>query len=307
MNVLITGGTGFIGRALVEELLGNGHQPMVLSRNPEVNKDLPAGVQLHAWDAKTPQGWGHLIEDTDAVVNLAGESLSGTSFFPSRWTPERKKRILESRLNAGAALNKAIEDAQRKPSVLVQSSAIGFYGVLGDQAVSEADGPGEGFLAETVSRWEKITEPVEGLGVRRAVIRTGIALSPDDGALMRILLPYKLFVGGPFGSGKQWYSWIHISDVVRAIRFIIETEATTGVFNLTAPNPLPNKDFGATLGKVMHRPSLVPLPGFVMRLMFGEVATVVLDGQRVLPERLNGFGFEFRFPTAEAAFRDLLA
>ncbi|MBC8509861.1 MAG: TIGR01777 family protein [Chloroflexi bacterium] len=307
MNVLITGGTGFIGRALVEELLGNGHQPIVLSRNPEAHKDLPAGVQAHAWDAKTPQGWGHLIEETDAVVNLAGESLSGTSFFPSRWTPERKVSILESRLNAGAALNKAIEAAQRKPSVLVQSSAIGFYGVLADQAVIEADDPGKGFLAETVSKWEKVTEPVEKLGVRRAVIRTGIALSPDDGALMRILLPYKLFVGGPFGSGKQWYSWIHISDVVRAIRFIIETETAAGVFNLTAPNPLPNKDFGASLGKVMRRPSLIPLPGFVMRLMFGEVATVVLDGQRVLPDRLIDFGFEFRFPTAQAAFRDLLA
>ncbi len=306
MNVLITGGTGFIGRTLVEKLLKNGHQPIVLSRNPEVHKDLPAGVQLHAWDAKTPQGWGHLIEETDAVVNLAGESLSGTSFFPSRWTPERKKRILESRLNAGAALNKAIEDAERKPRVFVQSSAIGFYGVLADQAVNETADPGEGFLAETVSKWENATESVKRQGVRRAVIRTGIVLSPDDGALMRILLPYKLFVGGPFGSGKQWYSWVHIIDVVRAICYIIENEAAAGVFNLTAPNPLPNKDFGAALGKVMHRPSLIPLPRFVFRLMFGDVSSVVLDGQRVLPERLSNFGFEFRFLTAEAAFRDLL-
>ncbi len=249
MQVLITGGTGFIGRELVRELSENGHQPLVLSRNPNAYPDFPVGVQVHAWDAKTPEGWGYLVNKADAVVNLAGESLSGTNFFPSRWTPARKQKILESRLNAGAALTAAIEAAERKPKVLVQSSAIGYYGVLGNQMVRESDAPGNDFLADTVVKWERSTQQVEEMGVRRAVTRTGIVLSPEGGALMRILLPYKLLVGGPFGSGKQWYSWIHI----------------------------------------------------------GEVATMVLDGQRVLPVRLDELGYEFRFMTVEEAFRDLLA
>ncbi len=306
MRILITGGTGFIGRELVRELLENGHEPIVLSRNPKLHTGLPTEVQVHSWDAKTTQGWGRLVEEIDAVVNLAGENLAGKSFFPSRWTAQRKQRILNSRLDAGRALVQAIEAADRKPAVLVQSSAIGYYGVHADQLLTETDPPGGDFIAETSVDWEASTAPVEAMGVRRAVIRTGIVLDPDEGALMRLLLPFRLFVGGPFGSGKQWYSWVHIADVVRAIRFLIENEEAQGVFNLTAPNPLQNREFSRSLGKVMKRPSWIPLPGFVLQALFGEVATVVLDGQRVIPKRLMDLGFGFRYPEVEAAFRDLL-
>ena len=210
-------------------------------------------------------------------------------------------------MDVGRALTAAIGSAERKPTVLVQSSAIGYYGVLDDQMVNEADPPGDDFMAKTVAEWEASTADVEAHGVRRAIIRTGIVLDPNEGALMRLLLPYRLFAGGPFGSGEQWYSWIHLHDVVRGICYLLENNQANGVFNLTAPNPLKNKEFGRILGKVMRRPSLVPLPGFVLRSMFGEVSTVVLDGQRVLPERLKEMGFDFEFPEAEGAFRDLLA
>ncbi len=306
MKVLITGGTGFIGRELILDLLKDGHEPWVLSRNPRLHPDFPAGVKLIQWDAQTTQGWGHLIEQVDGIVNLAGENLAGKNFFPSRWTPERKKRILDSRLDVGRALSEAIGSAERKPAVLVQGSAIGYYGVLEDQIVTEVEPSGDDYMAKTVAEWEASTADVEAHGVRRAIIRTGIVLDPKEGALMRLLLPYRLFAGGPFGSGEQWYSWIHLRDVVRAITFLLENEQANGVFNLTAPKPLKNKEFGRILGKVMRRPSLVPLPGFVLRTLFGEVSTVVLDGQRVLPERLNEMGFEFEFPEAEGAFQDLL-
>ena len=307
MRVMITGGTGLIGRALIEALQEHDHQVLVLSRNPDNYDDFPYDVEFLQWDAKTAQGWGDQINQVDALVNLAGENLAGKGFFPSPWTPERKQRILNSRLRAGQALNAAIEAAERKPSVLIQASAIGYYGPRGDETITEESEPGDDFLAQTCVQWEHATRPVEAMGVRRAIIRTGIVLSSEEGALPRLLLPHRFFVGGPFGDGEQWYSWIHIADEAAAIRFLIENEQASGPFNLTTPDPLKNKDFGNTLGKVIGRPSWLPIPGLFMRTIFGEVATVVLDGQHVLPQKLEMLGFEFQYPTAEAALRDLLA
>ena len=307
MRVMITGGTGLIGRALIEALHEHDHQVLVLSRNPEKYDDFPYEVEFAQWDAETPRGWGEQINHVDAVVNLAGENLAGKGFFPSPWTPERKQRILNSRLQAGQAINAAINAAKRKPKVLIQASAIGYYGPRGDDIITEESEPGDDFLAQTCVQWEHVTRPVEAMGVRRAIIRTGIVLSTEEGALPRLLLPHRLFVGGPFGNGEQWYSWIHLADEAAAIRFLIEHEQASGPFNLTAPHPLKNKVFSKTLGKVIERPSWLPIPGFVMRTLFGEVATVVLDGQRVLPQKLQALGFEFQYPTVEAALRDLLA
>jgi len=307
MRVMITGGTGLIGRALIEALQEHDHQILVLSRNPDKYDDFPYDVEFLQWDAKTPQGWGDQINHVDAVVNLAGENLAGKGFFPSPWTPERKKRILDSRLQAGRALNAAIEAAEQKPKVLIQASAIGYYGPRGDDIITEESEPGDDFLAQTCVQWEDVTRPVEAMGVRRAIIRTGIVLSPEEGALPRLLLPHRLFVGDPFGNGEQWYSWIHIADEAAAIRFLIENEQAIGPFNLTAPHPVKNKMLSKKLGKVIGRPSWLPIPGFVMRTLFGEVATVVLDGQHVLPQKLEMLGFEFQYPTAEDALRDLLA
>lgn len=303
MRVMITGGTGLIGRALIEALHEYDHQVLVLSRNPEKYEDFPYEVEFAQWDAKTTQGWGDQINHVDAVVNLAGENLAGKGFFPSPWT----RRILNSRLQAGQALNAAIQAAERKPKVLIQASAIGYYGPRGDDIITEESDPGDDFLAQTCVQWEDVTKPVEAMGVRRAIIRTGIVLSTQEGALPRLLLPHRLFVGGPFGNGEQWYSWIHLADEAAAIRFLIENEQAAGPFNLTGPHPLKNKVFSKTLGKVIGRPSWLPIPGFAMRILFGEVATVVLDGQRVVPQKLQALGFEFQYPTAEAAFRNLLS
>ena len=303
MKILITGGTGVIGRALTAELTQSNHQVTVFTRNPQRSV---SGAQTTQWDLDELESWLPQIEKVDAVVHLAGENLAGEGFFPTRWTLERKQRIVDSRIKTGRALVTAIQQAKHKPQVFIQASAIGYYGPHGDEILTESDKPGGDFLSQTCVEWENATKSIEPLGVRRAVIRTGIVLTPDSGALARLLLPYKLFVGGPFGNGKQWYSWIHIADEVAAIRYLIENRAAVGNFNLTAPNPLPNRDFGKKLGKVLKRPSLIPIPGFVLNALFGEVATVVVDGQRVVPERLQELGYKFKYPELEPALRDLL-
>jgi uncharacterized protein len=306
MRVLITGGTGLIGTALVHELQENKHEAILLSRNPASHAEKFPGLQIVQWDAHSSEGWGHLANEVDAIVNLAGENLAGTSFFPARWTADRKAKIVDSRLRAGAAVSAAVAAAEKKPKVVVQSSAIGYYGVSADGVFTEDDHPGNDFVAQTSQQWEASTASVETYGVRRAIIRTGIVLDKNDGALMRMLLPYRLFVGGPFGDGKQWYSWIHLKDEAAAIRYLLENDQAQGIFNLTAPHPLTNAEFGKALARVMKRPSWLPLPGFVFRVMFGEVAKVVLDGQRVIPQRLQELGFRFQFPDVESAFRDIL-
>ncbi len=307
MRVLITGGSGLIGRALSAELISRGHEVIVLSRSPERASGLPGGVKVVRWDARTSEGWGHLADGAGAIVNLAGASIAGEGFFPSRWTNEQRRIIRESRLNSSRAVVEAIEQAERKPGVLIQASGVGYYGFHGDEILTEEDGPGDDWAARfTAEEWEPSTAPVEQMGVRRVVARIGIVLSGEEGALPRLLLPFRLFVGGPMGSGRQWYSWISLRDEARALRFLIETEEARGAFNLTAPNPVTNRKFATIIGQVMKRPSFIPVPGFAMRLAFGEVAEVVLQGQRAFPQRLIDLGFEFRHPQAEAALRDLL-
>jgi uncharacterized protein (TIGR01777 family) len=308
MRVVITGGTGLIGRAVSADLAADGHEVIVLTRSTERATGLATGVAAQRWDARTAEGWGHLAEGADAIVNLAGASLAGEHFFPSRWTDERKRVIRESRANAGRAVVQAVEQASQRPSVIVQASAIGIYGPRGDEIVAEDAQVGDDFGARVVVRdWEPSTAPVEEMGVRRVIIRTAPVLDADEGSLPRMLLPFRLFVGGPMGSGKQWFPWIHIQDEVRAIRFLIENEGASGAFNLVAPEPLTNAQFGRTIGRVMGRPYYMPLPGFALRLAFGQVADVLLNGQRAIPQRLLGFGFQFRFPDAESALRDLLS
>ncbi|HEY8475843.1 MAG TPA: TIGR01777 family oxidoreductase [Chloroflexota bacterium] len=301
MLAIITGGTGLIGRALTADLVASGYEVVVLSRSPERRAGLPAAARLVRWDGATAEGWGALADGADAVVNLAGESLA-----EGRWTSERKRRIRESRLRAGQAVVEAVSAAARKPRVVVQASAVGYYGPRGDEEVDERAAPGHDFLARLCVEWEASTAPVEAQGVRRVVVRTGLVLSREGGALPRILLPFRLFVGGPLGDGRQWWSWIHIADEVAAIRFLMEREEASGPYNLTAPNPLTNAAFGKVLGRVLGRPSFVRTPALALRLAFGEMGSVLLEGQRVLPRRLLDAGFRFRFPDAEAALRALL-
>lgn len=306
MRVIITGGSGLIGRALSVDLVAGGYEVIVLSRRPERVFDLPAGVRAAGWDARTAAGWGHLADGAAAVVNLAGENLAGAGFLPSRWTDERKRSIRDSRMWAGQAVVQAVDAARQKPRVVIQSSGIGYYGARGDEWVTEEGSAGDGFLARLAVDWEVSTAPVEAMGVRRAVVRSGMVLSTAGGSLPRLLLPFRLFVGGPMGSGRQWVSWIHLVDEARAIRFLIENEAASGPFNLGAPNPLTNAAFSRVLGRVLRRPSFLRLPAFVLGTLFGEVASVLLTGQRALPRRLQELGFVFEFPEAEGALRQLL-
>lgn len=304
MRVIITGGTGLIGKELVKELSANGHRVIVLSRSPE-SKQVAGDAKLVGWDSESAEGWRKWVEESEAIVNLAGENIAGNGLVPDRWTPGKKSRILNSRLKAGEAVNEAIESADDKPRVLIQASAIGYYGT-GKDEVTESDPPGGDFLGETARKWEGVTRPVEKMGVRRAVIRTGIVLSSKGGVLPRLQLPYKLFLGGPLGTGRQWYSWIHVVDEVRAIRFLLENEKAEGPFNLTAPDPKRNDQFGKELGKVMGRPSYLKVPGFLFRLLLGEAAKLVLEGQKVRPARLEELGFEFDYPVLDEALEDLL-
>lgn len=302
MNVLITGGTGVIGRALVASLVADGHKAIVLSRTPQRYAGrMPAAVQLVAWDGRTPEGWGHLVEEVDAVVNLAGENIAS-----GRWTAARKRRIRESRLNAGRALVEAIDAAAHKPRVLIQASAVGYYGPHGDEEVTEDTPPGDDFLARLAVEWEDSTREVERHGIRRAIIRTGVVLTMDGGALPRMVLPFRFGLGGRLGSGRQWFPWIHIADEVGAIRFLLENEATSGPYNLSAPNPVTNAEFTRALGEILRRPTLFAVPGFALRLLFGEMAAVLLTGQRAIPKRLLEAGYTFRFSDLRAALRDLL-
>jgi hypothetical protein len=305
MRVIITGGTGLIGTRLASSLIADGHEAVILSRNPARTKGTPAGARLEAWDAHTANGWGELAEGAGAIVNLAGLPLGGAGFLPPRWTPALKQRILDSRRNAALACLEAIKRAQTKPAVLIQASAIGYYGVHGDEILDEKASPGSDFAAQTCVVWEESSAPVEALGVRRAVIRTGLVLDAAGGVFTRLALPFKLFAGGPFGDGQQWMSWIHLDDEISAIRLLIREKSAQGAFNLTAPNPVQNRDFARTLGKVMHRPAFMPAPSFAFRLAFGEVATLILDGQRVIPARLQEFGFQFKFETLEPALADI--
>ncbi len=308
MRVIISGGTGLIGRALAAELGADGHEVIVLSRTPEKAGGLPGGVRAERWDGRTADGWASLADGADAIVNLAGANISGDGLLPTRWNDARKRIIRESRLDAGRAVVDAVQRAGRKPRVVIQASGIGVYGPRADDPVAEVDSPGHDFFATIAANdWEPSTAPVEAMGVRRAIIRSSIVLSKTGGALPPMLLQFRLFAGGRIGSGKQWISWIHLKDEARAIRFLIETPSAAGPFNLSAPQAVTNAQFTRTLGRVMGRPSWFPLPGVVMRAAFGEVSNLLLTGQRVVPQRLLDLGFQFHFPDLEGALRDTLA
>jgi uncharacterized protein (TIGR01777 family) len=304
MKVIITGGTGLIGSALAHSLVGDGHEVVVLTRDASKPvKSLPSAARLVKWDAKTGEGWYQEAEGADAIVNLAGANISPTSGL---WTESRKKVMRESRVNAGNAVVDAIKRTTRKPKALIQSSAVGYYGVHDDEIITETSPTGSDFLASICRDWEASTAEVEAMGVRRVLLRTGVVFDKNSGALPVLALPIRLFAGGPVGSGRQYLSWIHIDDEVEAIRLVISDESATGPYNLTAPNPVTQKEFAKVAGKVLNRPSFIPTPAFAIKLVLGEAATFALDGQRVIPKALQDKRFEFRFPNLEGALRDLL-
>ncbi len=301
MRIVITGGSGLIGVALARELGSAGHEVVALTRDPSRVGPLPPGTRAVQWDGKTPDGWGSLLDEGTAIVHLAGDSVAA-----GRWTDEKKRRIRQSRVESGRAVLEAIRQAKSRPRALLQGSAVGYYGACGDEAVEESHPPGDDFLARVCVDWEASTAEAAALGVRRPILRTGIVLSNEGGALPRMALPFRLMAGGPLGGGRQWFPWIHMADEVGAIRFLIEREDADGPFNLSAPAPLTNRDFGRALGRALNRPSFAPAPGFALRLLLGEMADALLHGQRAIPRRLLDLGYVFRYPEASGALRNLL-
>jgi uncharacterized protein (TIGR01777 family) len=301
MRIVITGGTGLIGSALAGDLGGAGHEVVVLTRDPDKAPPLGPNARAAQWDGGTPAGWASLLDGDTAIVHLAGESIAA-----GRWSEARKRRIRESRIESGKAVIAAIRQAAEKPRVLLQGSAVGYYGPCGDEVVTESHPAGDDFLARVCVEWEGSTAEAETLGVRRAVLRTGVVLSAAGGALPRMALPFRLMAGGPLGGGRQWFPWIHVADEVGAIRFLLERQDARGPFNLTAPRPLTNRDFSRALGRALKRPSFAPAPAFALRLLLGEMAEALLTGQRAVPHRLLELGYEFRYPEAPGALHDLL-
>jgi len=273
-----------------------------LTRDVEVAGPLLGDhVETVEWNANLGGAWRSSIDGADAVVNLAGAGIGD-----HRWTAARKQIIIGSRLAATNALVEAIGKAKRKPEVMINMSAIGYYGSHGDEVVTESDSPGTDFLATTTKQWEDAARKVEAHGIRRVVLRTGIVLEDGGGALARLLTPFRLFVGGPLGSGKQWFSWIHRDDVIGLFAFALENKNVKGVMNATAPEPLTNREFCATLGKVMGRPSWAPVPAFVLKIILGEMSMMVLTGQKVMPVAAEKAGYKFKYRKAEAALAAIL-
>lgn len=294
-----------MGRGLSAELAKDGYEVVLLSREPSRVGALPANVRAEKWDGRTAEGWGHLVNGAAAIVNFAGENI-GIPPLPW-WLPGRKQRIRDSRVNAGRAIVEAVKNAMEKPRVIIQASGINYYGLRGDQIVTEKESAGSDFPAQVCIEWEAATAEVEALGVRRVIIRTAPNLTRQGGILFYLALPFRLFTGGPVGSGKQWFSWIHMTDQVSAVRFLIENDGAHGVYNLSAPDPRTNADFGRIISRTLHRPYWFPVPAFFMHLVFGELGDKLLLGsQRVLPQRLQENGFKFQFGDAESALRDLL-
>ncbi|MEH7884780.1 TIGR01777 family oxidoreductase [Bacillus sp. JJ1609] len=295
MKIAISGGTGLVGKALSSELIRNGHEVIILTRSKINSSANPKFVQ---WlnDGDQPE---KALEGIDAIVNLAGATIN------SRWTDEYKREILESRLQATSEINRIIGKLKLKPEVLINASAVGYYGTSLTAEFSEISAGGDDFLAETVARWETEANQAGILGVRVVLCRFGVILDKKGGALPRMVLPYKLFGGGKIGSGKQWLSWIHIEDVVGGILFALENKQLTGPVNFSAPEPVKMDQFGKILAKVINRPHWMPVPSVILKLLLGEMSILVLEGQRVLPEKLLSAGYVFRFPYFQEALKDI--
>jgi hypothetical protein len=299
MKILISGGTGLIGKALIKNLINTGDQVLVLTRSKDGREDSDSKKYIE-WDARSSEPLIPFLKDINAVINLAGDNIGN-----GNWTKAKKERIISSRVQAGNALSKAIIDSGDKPDVFIQASAVGYYGSSLDETFDESSPNGKGFQADVAQKWENSSGVLDAVGIRRVIIRMGIVLDAKSGALPLMVLPFKLFAGGPLGSGRQYVSWIHLQDDVRAIDFVMRNPKLSGAVNLTAPTSYPNKDFGKVVGKVMRRPYWFPVPAFGLKLVLGEKSELVLDGQNVYPRKLLEHGFQFKYPDLESALRSI--
>ncbi len=302
MRVFVSGGTGFVGRALCRALLEGGHRVSLLTRSAPAARDLPPQVEIIEGDPTRPGPWQQAVAGHQGVVNLAGASIFG------RWTRSYQELILSSRVLTTRHLVQALADRPAgKDAVLVSASAVGYYGFQDQRRLHESDPAGDDFLARVCRRWEKEALAARESGVRVVTARLGIVLGPGGGALARMLPGFRLGLGGPLGSGRQWFSWIHIQDLVRALIFCLEHPGLDRPVNCTAPEPVTNRELARTLGRVLGRPAFLTLPGPLLRLVMGKMGSVLLEGQRVLPRALQEAGFVFSFPTLEPALVHILS
>lgn len=307
MRVFVTGATGLIGKRLMRDLLLRGDQVVALTRDRRrlggaigvVDQDKLLVVE---GDPAQSGPWQEYVAGCDAVVALAGEPIAG-----HRWSASFKERIERSRVDGMTRLCEVFArlPAEQRPSIFLAGSAVGYYGPRGDEVLTEDDGPGDDFLAQICQRWEAATEPAAALGLRVVRLRTGVVLG-DGGALEKMLPAFRMFLGGPLGSGRQYMSWIHQSDVAGLLLLCLRSDAASGPINLCSERPVTMREFATTLGEVLHRPSILPVPALAVRALMGESADMVLTGQRVLPRRATQLGYHFRFPDLKAALRDLL-
>lgn len=300
MKVLVTGATGTIGRAICERLAAEGHSIVVLSRRPENARVVP-GAQAFRWDAEREVPPVEAWAGVDAVVHLAGEPVAG-----ARWTDEQKRRIRDSRVLGTRHLIDGMKALANPPRVLVSASAVGYYGNRGDAQLDESSAPGEGYLVDVCREWERQSERAREFGVRVVLLRIGVVLSKTGGALEKMLLPFKLGLGGRLGSGRQWFPWIHLDDIVGIVQHALATPEAQGPLNGAAPGIVTNEEFTRQFAAALHRPVFFPVPEFALRLMMGEMAAVVLASQRVLPKATIAAGYQFKFPDLTPALVDVL-
>ncbi|MCY7335250.1 MAG: TIGR01777 family oxidoreductase [Chamaesiphon sp.] len=296
MKIAIAGATGFVGSRLVEQLQAQGHQVIILTRSPQQASNRFGQAQIVGYNPLKSGEWQQSISGCDAVINLAGEPIA-----EKRWTPAQKRSILDSRQLGTQKIVEAINLATIKPQVLINASAIGYYGTSETSKFDETSPAGTDFLAEVCTAWETAAQAVTANGTRLVILRLGIVLGENGGVLGKMLAPFSAFVGGPIGSGNQWFSWIHRDDVVRLIIAALNDTKMQGVYNATAPNPITMTEFSQTLGTVMNRPSWLSVPNFALEAMLGEGAIVVLQGQQVVPTRTLAQGFDFQYSTLKPA------
>jgi uncharacterized protein (TIGR01777 family) len=299
MNITVTGATGFIGARLVQKLLQSGHSIHALGRKR--SRTFPAAVRFSEWQSLENEPPAESLTTADAIIHLTGEPVA------QLWTPEAKQRIRSSRVDGTRNLVSALSKQSQRPQVLVCASAIGYYGSRGDEILTEKSDPGRDFLAQVVVDWEQSAREAEALGIRVVPLRFGVVLGKDGGAFAKMLPPFRLGFGGRLASGKQWMSWIHVDDVIGLIRFALENSTIRSPMNATAPQPVPNVEFTKELATALHRPAILPVPRFALKLLFGEMAQVILGSQRVIPQAARSAGFQFEYPELRPALVRLLS
>ncbi|MDQ6693256.1 MAG: TIGR01777 family oxidoreductase [Chloroflexota bacterium] len=300
-RVIVTGATGLVGKALTQELTRHGYSVVVFTRSPEqAKRTLPEAAEYVAWQPGGGGDWAKHIDGAHAIVNLAGANI-----FGKRWSESYKQEIMDSRVQGTRGLVDAIRRAQTKPQVLVNGSAVGYYGMTDSRKLDESAPAGDDFLAQVVQAWEREASKAEEYGVRTVMIRTGIVMDKKEGALPLMSLPFKMFVGGPVLPGTQYFSWVHVEDLTGMILMAVENSQAKGPINGSAPEPQTNKEFSKALGKVLGRPSFMPVPGFALKLALGGIADIITGGQRVIPAKAQSLGYIFKFPTSEAALKDI--